>query len=155
MLVRAYCPERVRTLGSNSLLAMRLAARVHRTVHPDVQLRALLEAPTVAVMAAVILEHLADRNALRTSSVCWGRSKGCRAKRCNVAWQRTGQSILRPHGDGPRVGSLKNCAALRRLAIGRAEQCAEALEARQGYDGGPALIGGKQRWSSREDDSEP
>ena len=60
MLVRAYCPERVRTLGSNSLLAMRLAARVHRTVHPDVQLRALLEAPTVAVMAAVILEHLAD-----------------------------------------------------------------------------------------------
>ena len=48
-------------LGGDSLLAMRLVTRVEEAFHADVPLRLLLEAPTVAAMAAAITQRLASQ----------------------------------------------------------------------------------------------
>ena len=48
-------------LGGDSLLASQLIARVIQTVGGDLPVRALLEAPTVAAMAMVIVQHQAEQ----------------------------------------------------------------------------------------------
>jgi acyl carrier protein len=47
-------------LGGDSLLAARLAARVHETFRVQMPLRALLESPTVAAMAVTIVAYLVE-----------------------------------------------------------------------------------------------
>jgi amino acid adenylation domain-containing protein len=48
-------------LGGDSLLASQLIARVIQTLGGDLPVRALLEAPTVAAMAMVIVQHQAEQ----------------------------------------------------------------------------------------------
>ena len=47
-------------LGGNSLLAMRIIARVCDTFRVDVSVRSLLASPTVAHMAILIMQHIAS-----------------------------------------------------------------------------------------------
>ena len=48
-------------LGGDSLLASQLIARVIQTVGGDLPVRALLEAPTVAAMAMVVVQHQVEQ----------------------------------------------------------------------------------------------
>jgi aryl carrier-like protein len=48
-------------LGGDSLLASQLIARVVQTLGEDLPVRALREAPTVAAMAMVMVQHQAEQ----------------------------------------------------------------------------------------------